>query len=276
MKTPKLIIADIDDTLVHKGVEMSPLTRETLNKAHDAGIWFCIASGRPLDEVQKSVESYKLGFEPDFVVGMNGGEIQDNISQNTFSQYLLEPEMLEKLVRMMDKQDCNIDMYKDGKLYAKVDDDMVAASSRRAGKEIYIVNDLSEFWDAPNGKIMFRTWTNEKCDELEDWCKSQNIPGVRFFKTQPNLLEVCDARVHKGAALETICKAHGISYDEVIAFGDASNDNEMLELAGTGVCLANGLPDTKAIADEITRETCEHDGLPLWLIEHVDVLKAGN
>ena len=53
---------------------------------------------------------------------------------------------------------------------------------------------------------------------------------------------------------------NGYSLDEIIAFGDTSNDNEMLEVAGLGVCMMNGSDDTKAIADVITEKPCEEDG----------------
>ena len=57
--------------------------------------------------------------------------------------------------------------------------------------------------------------------------------------------------VSKAWGLERLMEAWGISRDEVIAFGDADNDIEMLELAGRGFAMANGSANVKAAADEI-------------------------
>jgi hydroxymethylpyrimidine pyrophosphatase-like HAD family hydrolase len=52
---------------------------------------------------------------------------------------------------------------------------------------------------------------------------------------------------------------------EILAFGDTTNDNSMLEEAGWGVCLCNGSDDTKACADDVTRYSCREDGFADYL-----------
>ena len=57
--------------------------------------------------------------------------------------------------------------------------------------------------------------------------------------------------------------------EQIVAFGDTTNDNSMLEQAGWGVCLLNGSNDTKAIADEITKHTCSEDGFANYVEEYI-------
>ena len=52
-----------------------------------------------------------------------------------------------------------------------------------------------------------------------------------------------------------------------MAFGDTSNDNDMLKVAGCGVCMINGTDDTKASANAITKHDNDHDGLAIYLEE---------
>lgn len=54
---------------------------------------------------------------------------------------------------------------------------------------------------------------------------------------------------------------------KVVSFGDTTNDNEMLQVAGWGVCLANGSADTKMVADDITVLDNDHDGLAAYIEE---------
>lgn len=60
---------------------------------------------------------------------------------------------------------------------------------------------------------------------------------------------------------------HQIPMEAVVTFGDASNDNELLQVSGWGVCMKNGLSDTKAVADEITEYTNEEDGFARYMTE---------
>ena len=54
-----------------------------------------------------------------------------------------------------------------------------------------------------------------------------------------------------------------------MAFGDTTNDNEMLKMAGWSVCLKQGSDDTKACADVITDYTNDEDGFGRYILDHV-------
>ena len=46
----KLLVADIDGTVVNEPREMMPVTRAVLNDLHKRGVLLGIASGRPIGE----------------------------------------------------------------------------------------------------------------------------------------------------------------------------------------------------------------------------------
>ena len=57
-----------------------------------------------------------------------------------------------------------------------------------------------------------------------------------------------------------MCKGLGIDPSEVIAFGDAENDLEMIQFAGHGVAMGNACDALKDVADEVTL-TNNEDGI---------------
>ncbi|GGU19581.1 hydrolase [Lentzea flava] len=59
------------------------------------------------------------------------------------------------------------------------------------------------------------------------------------------LLEISPPGVSKALTLESLCKARGISKDEVIAFGDMPNDLSVLGWAGTAYAMGNAHPAVK-------------------------------
>jgi len=64
----------------------------------------------------------------------------------------------------------------------------------------------------------------------------------------------------KGKAVERLCEFLGISTEDTIAVGDSMNYLEMLQSAGTGVCMADGSPALLQIADMVCPSVTE-DGL---------------
>lgn len=67
-----------------------------------------------------------------------------------------------------------------------------------------------------------------------------------------HLLELVDHRAGKGAALCELCRMLGIDRSQVISFGNADNDVDMIKFAGIGVAVANSDESCLAAADIVT------------------------
>lgn len=65
-----------------------------------------------------------------------------------------------------------------------------------------------------------------------------------------------------------LCKELGIAASEVMALGNAQNDNSMLEFAGHGVAMGNSIPETLAVADDVTADN-NHDGVAAAIDKYV-------
>ena len=63
--------------------------------------------------------------------------------------------------------------------------------------------------------------------------------------------ELMNRKFHKGQAVERVCRHLGIDRCDSLAFGDSMNDREMLETAGCGICMGNGSPALKELADDV-------------------------
>jgi Predicted hydrolases of the HAD superfamily len=53
-----------------------------------------------------------------------------------------------------------------------------------------------------------------------------------------------------------------------MALGNAQNDNSMLEFAGHGVAMGNSIPETLAVADDVTADN-NHDGVAAAIDKYV-------
>ncbi|QZN92273.1 Cof-type HAD-IIB family hydrolase [Limosilactobacillus panis] len=74
-------------------------------------------------------------------------------------------------------------------------------------------------------------------------------------------IDIIPAGVNKAAGLEQFVKQTGGNLRQLIAFGDTSNDIEMLRAAGRGIAMKNATPDLLAVADQVTTFDNNHAGL---------------
>lgn len=63
-----------------------------------------------------------------------------------------------------------------------------------------------------------------------------------------------------------MCKHLGKQADEVVAFGDGTNDIPMLKFAGSGVAVANAKPAVKQSANVVSSFTNNEDAVALELL----------
>lgn len=254
----KLVICDIDDTLIVKHQMLSLRAKSIIHKLKDNQIYFGIASGRSLEELNRMIHSW--GFKDiDVMIGLNGSILWDGIHKKKYNYFKLKKPWIKEIINLMEPFNLNPLMYREDKIICKNIDDVVKMSAKTAQMDIIKVKDISTFYQYDNAKIMFRV--NEVDMEIiEEYLLNHPSPNYQGFKTQSTLMEFSDKRVSKAYAIKKFCALHNFTMEEVIAFGDTTNDNSMLEAAGIGVCLKNGSQDTKNIADFITKKTCDEDG----------------
>ena len=266
----RLVLCDIDGTLYDWDRILSPRTIADINRLHEEGYAFGIASGRPYEELIHYAEDWGFSFPFDIIIGLNGAELYIERTRKLYSYYKLSRETLKKTLEVMSRFEANPFMYWHGKLLAVKMDAMIIKSSKTSQREIVIAKDPSELYAEENVKIMFRM-SEEETARAEAWLAEHPDPDYAAFKTQSTLIEFMDPRLSKGFAIREMQKLREYEPHEILAFGDTTNDNSMLEEAGWGVCLANGSDDTKACADDVTRYSCRDDGfadyLESWLFK---------
>jgi hypothetical protein len=257
----KCILFDIDGTLLNSEWKMPPNIRTFLKRLHDAGNIIGIDSGRPVQDIEYYVGLWELGFQPDLYIGYNGCEVKNCRTGVYHEQHLLTPEQLEAAITTYSQFDCVPFIYEDGTIVSYGNTDEMKMSAIKSGRKIQVTRDMSRLWIKPNAKVMYRTEDLTVVPAMEAYAAEHPIEGVQGFKTQPTLFETTSDLVSKAAPLDWIKQQFHLNDEDIIACGDTSNDNEILQAAHIGICLKNGSADTKAIADEITEFDNDHDGL---------------
>ena len=271
MKTNlKLVAADIDGTLLAKG-DLNNLRENTKKAILDLrahGILFGLASGRPYEDVNDIYASWGLEDQFDFLICWNGAELWDEKTKKKYEFNYLKKEWIKEIVEFMEPSNSVVNMYRPGLFYSSQVTEKAMLSAFKTNREFKLITDMADYWKVDNGGVMFRsdeetvkTWE----PKIQEYQKDKGFVG---FKTQPNLLEFSHKDSNKGYALRKYCELYNISLDDCYAFGDTTNDNEMLKTCH-GVCLLNGSDDTKACAEFITDKTIEDDGFADFVYKHL-------
>ena len=263
---PRLILCDIDGTLVVKYENIRDYTRKIIETCQRNGVLFGLATGRPLNQTKYIIDQY--GIKVDILLCSNGCEIYDcNTGEYTKTDYM-KPEWIKETFEIMEPFSASPRVVTtEGLEIVPEMDEIVINSSKIGDLTIKVTQNIDDYCvDVP--KIMYLVNANEM-SEIENYLSHLDNEHFTSFKTQPFLIEFASKKASKANAMLKYCNENNIAIEDVIAFGDTTNDNEMLIKAGVGVCLANGSQDTKDIADYITKYPVQEEGLGHFLEEYV-------
>lgn len=266
----KLIVCDIDNTIVPKHKKPSDRTLKCIREFPKRNILFGLASGRDVRSLRDLAKSW--GIHCDILIGNNGGEYQDEITGEYSILPKINKEDLKQIFKIMEpfKDQVNTSMHVNGEHVIRRLDEQTMASFKyhNNGKLPRVVKDESEFWSEDAYKVGFRT-PAEIMEKVEKRVSEFNSDVFKGFKTEFTMFEFARKEADKGKMLVHFCKAHKIDIKDSMAFGDMTNDVSLLKDAGTGVCLKNGSVDAKEAADEITDLSIEDDGFADYVEKHI-------
>ena len=265
----KLIITDHDGTLVNDERKLLPQTRETLERLHTQGYLFGLASGRTVADAKTFPSKWSLSFDFDVIIGLGGGEIWDGVHQRLQKGKQLRPSVVKEIVELLAPFDLSISIiYPDGRhLVSKMDQATKESMLRNPNDRYELIEDLSQLWQEDAPKLLCRI-DEERMPQLEAYVKAHPSAHYWGFKTRPDIYEFMDPENTKSNGLRKICRLLDISLEEVMAFGDTTNDNDLLACC-YGVCMANGSEDTKAFSKDVTRYTNNENGVGDYIERHL-------
>ena len=278
----KAIVLDLDGTLLNSRKEITPDTKQALLKAQKAGIRLALASARSLNGLARFGRQLELERNHGMLICYNGGLITDAQSRDTLYSRAMPKELAAEICRFLKQYDV-IPMIDRGKyLYLN---DVFAGTIHYNGGELDIIRyesrsnefliceteDLAEWIDSDVPKILVAA-EPELLDEIEEKLAAPFRDRAKAGRTAPYYFEYNARDADKAAAMLQAFKAAGISSDEMMAFGDAQNDESMIRAVGYGIAMGNAVDSLKEIAFDVT-DDCDRDGIAKALYKYLPELR---
>ena len=262
----KLILSDLDGTIIDTHNNCDPSVHDVLQDMRKDGIRFAICSGRPVDSYMHMLAHWHLEDVTDYLIGANGGEVLELSTGRREESCTLSEDTVREVIDIYEPMGLTPTLYAGRDLYVAEMTEQVKTVAARIGINP-IKADILQVLDRPQVKEMF-VLDPAKMEEVSAYAAAHPDPRWVCFKTAPDLFEIAHPALGKHVGMKVIEEMSGIRPEEIIAFGDTTNDIPMLERAGWGVCMANGSPDALAAADD-TAPACAENGFAQYLRAHV-------
>lgn len=257
----RLIATDLDGTLLDSSSAVSPRTRAALDAARARGIHVVPVTARqPIGLLALAGEA---GFD-DWALCSNGAYARHLVDGRMLFAEELAPDTIRTLAVALRASI-------PGLLFASVREGGETFVAQHGYAEVAHPSDhkrdprtmggvpLDQVLAAPTLKLVIRH-PELAPPVLFDALRDLGLTGFEATLSGAPFVEVMAEGVTKATGLARLCAHLDIARAEVVAFGDALNDVEMLRWAGHGVAMAGADVVVREAADEVAASN-DDDGV---------------
>lgn len=249
-RLPRLIATDLDGTLLDADTSVSPRTRAALDAARAAGIIVVPVTARQpiglrLIAEEAGFEDWALCGNAAFGIHLTTGELLFERTIAVPVQRTLVEELNARIPGLL-----HVSIRDAGEQFVAQTGyaDVATFTDHRRDPATMGGVHLDDVLAAPSLKLVVRH-PNLSAAEILTVLGELDHTGFEATTSGAPFVEVMAEGVNKAWGLEQLCTHLGISAAEVLAFGDAPNDVEMLRWAGRGLAMADADVLVKAAAD---------------------------
>lgn len=257
MRHIKMIVSDLDRTLLRKDKCISEYSKSVINKCYQNGIMIVFATARP----ERATSHLQMDSVLSYVIANNGATI---ISHGICIQNIPIPQKVhhELLAQFVTNSNIN-------------------GMTVEVGGFVYTNDKEHKKWssDADWNPVItdfFKPINEEVCKIAVECASSETILSITNHYPEvyvlPNNGENWQLIMHytssKFNAISYLSSLTGIAVEDIISFGDDYNDVEMLQKCGVGVAVENAVDDAKTAADFIC-DTNDNDGVARFIDKYI-------
>mgnify|MGYP001584911957 CR=1 FL=1 len=264
----KMVCIDMDGTLLSKRKTISDESKRVIKEINDKGIKVVVTTGR----LYNNAAYYsKLIGASDSVIAGNGAIIRNKNSDEIIFKKDIDINICKKLILIAQK--CGIILHihtineiLTNSYFSNIIARIVLPGIKDSDFPIKITTIKSEDnWNNKlknyKGKIIKCITFSTSAKKTEMFRKElDNIKEVVYYCSGDRSIEINNKEVSKGNGVKALADYYGISREEIICIGDNENDVSMIEYAGLGIAMGNGIEELKEKADYIT-DTNNNDGV---------------
>jgi Cof subfamily protein (haloacid dehalogenase superfamily) len=248
----KLLVVDIDGTLLGRGRTISAENKKALDQARKLGVGVALSTGRAVLACRDILDQLALDGHHIFF----DGALVSDLDEEVYAEPL-DRGVVREAIEFARWLKIDLELYSITHYFVERETWSTDAHRKFFGIEPTVV-DFTGLWERERiikgGLASVNSGQVAKAREFYarfesslhfSLARSPAFPDVEFTN-------VVALMVSKGRALEALVLHLGMSLGEVMAVGDGTNDIALLSRAGLAVAMGNAPDEVKAVADHVT------------------------
>ncbi len=254
MRGPKLIVFDLDGTLLTDTGQLSPKIKEFLHEIQGK-LTITLATGRSLASAKRYIQELSIAFP---VILFHGAIIWDPVTNRTLREKRIPLDVAAYSLQVLSTYPL------EAQVYLSTDEPVVHVQRMtpaimgfltKEGLRAEEVGDLAQAISQPPLKILAignRSTLRAIVEDLRD-----RLSQVAVTQSEQSYLELLPWGVSKGEALSWLCRKTGLQPESVVAVGDQMSDLSMIEWAGFGVAMRHAPDELRCRARAVIQTIAE-------------------
>ena len=269
---PRLLLADVDGTLVTKEKKLTDRAVAAVKKLRAAGIEFAVTSGRPPRGMQMLIEP--LGITTP-IAAFNGGLfVKSDLS--IIAEHVLGQDVVAPIIKIIEDHKLDVWIYRGSDWFVH------ERHGAHVDREEWTVKFSPQVVSSYEGKMDKVAKIVGVSDDLDAVARCEKAvreafgpqvgtkqstphrdsgphPTVSAARSQPYYLDVTHPEANKGGVVTTLAKMLNLQPHEIATIGDMPNDVPMFEQSGLSIAMGQSTDEVKKSATQVTT-SCEEEG----------------
>lgn len=245
----KLLLADVDGTLVTQDKVLTGRAIEAVRRLHDAGVIFAITSGRPPRGMAMLIEPLDIRTP---IAAFNGGLLVDR-DMSVLEQRVLPEDLVVPVSDTMASFSLDVWLYSGADWYVpKADGPHVAREAWTVKFQPKIMADGVKGLTGAVAKLVGVSDDTDAVAKATLAAHDKFGDHVTAAASQPYYLDVTHPQANKGAVAKYLAAKYHLEPEDIATIGDMPNDVLMFAHSGLSIAMGNASPEVKRCARRVT------------------------
>jgi beta-phosphoglucomutase family hydrolase/Cof subfamily protein (haloacid dehalogenase superfamily) len=243
----RLLLADVDGTLVTQDKILTDRARDAVHRLHEAGILFAITSGRPPRGMSMLIEPLRLGTP---VAAFNGGMfVEPDLS--VIEQKVIPDDLLAPVISLLTSFDLDVWLYQGTEWFVPDPDGPHVA---REAWTVKFAPTVRQGYDGAHDVVKIVGVS----DDLDAVARAAEAAHATFgdhvsaARSQPYYLDITHPDANKGQVARFLADRYAVPAAEIATIGDMPNDVLMFAHSGLSIAMGNASTEVQRAARRIT------------------------
>ena len=233
----RLLLADVDGTLVTKDKVLTQRSIEAVRELRDAEVLFALTSGRPPRGMQMLIEPLSLSTP---ISAFNGGLVTEP-DMTVLEQKVIPDELVPAIIAMLESAGLDVWIYSGAEWLVR---DLQAPHIARESFTVQFDPTLVESFDGHTEDVAKLVGVSDDHDLVASVASAAHDEfgdHVSAARSQPYYLDVTHPGANKGGVVKFLSARYDVPEEQIATIGDMPND--VLMFAHSGLSIAMGQSD---------------------------------